>query len=114
MIACIGRNQAKEQILLLPFEGGQPLTRIDFAEQSSLGFRIQWTPDGKSLIYIAESKGATAIVKQSLEGAPVEQLASFDQEQLFDFGYSVDGRFLAVVRGGWQHDAVLITGLNRN
>lgn len=112
-IACVGRNQSRIEFLVLPFEGGQPLKRIDLAGQSFSGNRIQWTPDGKSLIYAAESNGATAIIKQSLEGGPVERLASFDQDELFDFGYSFDGRFLAVTRGGWRHDAVLISGLNR-
>jgi Tol biopolymer transport system component len=112
MIACVGRNQAKLQILVLPFEGGQPLKWIDLAGQSFGWPRIQWAPDGKSVIYATDRNGAAAIVKQSLEGGPAKQLASFDQEELFDFGYSFDGRFLAVIREAWQQDAVLIKGLN--
>lgn len=46
-------------------------------------------------------------------GGPTEQLALFDQDELFDFDYSPDGQLLAVTRGLWQHDVVLITDLNR-
>ena len=61
---------------------------------------------------MAEQNGPIAIVKQSVGGGPIEQVALFDQDELFDFDYSVDGQFLAVTRGGWEHDVVLITDLN--
>jgi Tol biopolymer transport system component/DNA-binding winged helix-turn-helix (wHTH) protein len=111
MIACVGRNESKRELLVLPFEGGQPLRKFDFAAWSS---RIQWTPDGKALIYAVEQDGGTAIVKQSLNGGPPEKVADFDEDELFDFGYSFDAQFLAVTRGGWQHDVVLISDLNRH
>ena len=34
------------------------------------------------------------------------------EDEVFDFGYSSDGQLLAVTRGGWQHDVVLISDLN--
>ncbi len=49
----------------------------------------------------------------SVRTAPTEVIATFDQEELFDFDYSADGQFLAVTRGGWKHDVVLISDLNR-
>lgn len=70
-------------------------------------------PDGKALIYGVERNGVTALIKQSLDGGPPEEIAGFDEDELFDFGYSFDGRFLAVTRGGWQHDVVLISDLSR-
>jgi dipeptidyl aminopeptidase/acylaminoacyl peptidase len=116
-IACLGRNESKSELLLIPFDGGQPFKRIDVAGGSFSGWRIKWAPDGKSLMYAANRNGpnrpgATTIIKQPLDGGPFEQIASFDEDELFDFEYSVDERFLAVTRGGWQHDAVLIRGLN--
>ena len=73
--------------------------------------RIQWTPDGKSLIYAGERNGARAIMKQGLNGDLSEETLDFGKDELFDFGYSPDGRSLAVTRGGWQHDIVLIQDL---
>jgi TolB protein len=111
MIACVGRSESKHQILILPVEGGEPLKRIDYSGGSLSGTRIEWTPDGKAVIYAARLVRSTAIFRQSLDGGPPEETASFEQDELFDFGYSIDGQFLAVTRGGWQHDIVLISEL---
>jgi DNA-binding winged helix-turn-helix (wHTH) protein/Tol biopolymer transport system component len=115
MIACVGRNEPRfgRSILILPFEGGQPLKMIEFPEGRFPGTRIKWAAGGKAIIYPAEQGGALTIVKQSLAGGPPEQIASFDEDELFDFGYSFDGRLLAVTRGAWQHDIVLIADLSR-
>ena len=66
----------------------------------------------KSLIYTTEIDGTFRIMKQSLDGKPPEQIASFDQDDLFDFDYSTAGQF-AVTRGAWKWDVVLISDLDR-
>src|SRR5438046_8445397 len=102
MIACVGRNESKHQILILPVEGGRPLKRIDYSGDSLAGTRMEWMQDGKAVMYKARPGREAALVRQSLDGAPPKETASFDQDELFDFGYSIDGQFLAVIRGGWQ------------
>jgi hypothetical protein len=62
---------------------------------------------------MSEQNGPIAIVKHPLDGGSTEQLALFDQDELFDFDYSADGQFLAVTRGLWQHDVVLISELDQ-
>ena len=46
-----------------------------------------------------------------MDGKPPEEVAKFDQNDLFDFDYSADGQF-AVTRGVWKWDVVLISDLN--
>ena len=115
VIACVGIDESsgKASIIVLPFEVGQPLKRIEITEGSIRGFRLQWALDGKALIYGVERHGVTALIKQPLDGSRPEEIMSFDEDELFSFGYSVDGRFVAVTRGNWQHDVVLISDLNR-
>ena len=115
MIACLGRNEPRREhsILILPIEGGQPLKRMDFTGAGFSRNRMQWTHDGKALIYPVEHAGPTVLVRQPLDGGPSEEIMDFDGDELFDFGYSSDGRFLAVTRGEWQHDLVLISDLSR-
>ena len=76
---------------------------------------MQWTPDSKAVLYSIEHNGSKVIMKQSLEGGPTEaiheEVVDFGGDELFDFGYSFDGQSLAVNRGSWQHDLVLISGL---
>jgi len=108
-IACLTRNESRGELLILPFDGGSPLKRFDATGWAA---RVQWTPDGKALVYATQSNAAQ-IVKQPLDGSAPSKIVEFDEGVFFDFGYSPDRRFMAVIRGGWQHDIVLISGLNR-
>ena len=110
-IACAGRVGLKHEFLILPVSGGQPLKRIEVRGGKLRGYRIKWTADGKALIYMTENEGTLNIMKQSLDGRPPEEVAKFDQNDLFDFDYSADGQF-AVTRGVWKWDVVLINDLN--
>lgn len=110
-IACVGRDGSKREFLILPVSGGQPLKRIEVRGGRLWGYRIKWTADGKALIYMTENDGTLNMMKQSLDGRPPEEVAKFDQNDLFDFDYSADGQF-AVTRGAWKWDVVLINDLN--
>jgi hypothetical protein len=94
--------------LILPFEGGPSIKKLEFFGWIS---RLQWTNDGKTVIYAGERNGRSAIIKQSLNGDLIEDPLNLERDELFDFGYSVDGRSLAITRGGWLSDIVLISGL---
>ena len=116
MIACLERNDPKSalSISVWPFDGGPAVKRIDFAGGGFSGSRIQWTHDGKALLYAVERNGPTILVKQDLNGGPPEEIMDFGADDLFDFGYSPDGKYLAVTRGAWQHDIVLISDFPQN
>ena len=113
VIVSVGREGTRRVLLVLPSTGGSPLKRMDLPGDTFAGYRIKWTPDGKSLIYMAQREGAIGVYKQSLNGGPLEELVRFDQDELFDFDYSADGQFFAVTRGGWFHDVVLISELDQ-
>ena len=115
MIACVARSEPRREhsVLILPFEGGAPLKRLDSDKAGFSRKRMQWTRDSNALIYALETLGRTVVVRQPLDGSTAEEIMNFGGDELFDFGYSYDGRFLAVTRGEWQHDLVLISDLNR-
>lgn len=81
-IACIGRNESKRELLILPFEGGQPIKKLEFFGWIS---RIQWTNDGKTVIYAGERNGRSAIIRQSLNGDLIEDRLNLDTERAFRF-----------------------------
>jgi DNA-binding winged helix-turn-helix (wHTH) protein len=112
-IICVGREATRSVLMILPATGGAPVRRIDLPSGRFGGYRIKWTPDGKSVIYMAQLDGPIMIYKQPLDGGPPQEIAKFDQDELFDFDYSADGQFFAVTRGGWFHDVVLISDLNQ-
>jgi Tol biopolymer transport system component len=107
---CVGRNESNRELLVRPVGGGQPIRKFEFFGWMS---RIQWTSDGKTLIYVGERNGRSAIIRQSLNGDLIEDPLNLDTDELFDFGYSVDGRSLAITRGSWLSDIVLISGLRQ-
>jgi Tol biopolymer transport system component len=114
MIACLQRSEPKRElsILLLTIGGGRPVKKIDFTGGGFSGYRIEWASDGKALFYAVERNGQQAIIRQSLDGSPGEEVA-FGEDYLFDFGYSSDGQSFAITRGSWQHDVVLISDLSQ-
>ncbi|HEY6218266.1 MAG TPA: winged helix-turn-helix domain-containing protein, partial [Pyrinomonadaceae bacterium] len=68
MIACLGRSDSKAVLRILSFEGGQPLKTFDLAAPTFSSNRIQWTGDGKAVIYGTEHDGITSIFRQPLTG----------------------------------------------
>jgi Tol biopolymer transport system component len=108
MIAYVTGTESKRQISVMSFPGGQPLRVFDFDGWSS---RLQWAPDGKALIYAVRRNRVTSLLKQPVTNGPLEEIVSFGTDELFDFSYSFNGRFLTAMRGGWHHDVVLIKDL---
>lgn len=111
VIACIGRNESSRRLLILPIDGGPAVKEMEFFGWVS---RIQWMNDGQAVIYAGERQGRRAIIKQSLNGGLSEEPLNLDTDELFDFGYSADGRSFALNRGAWLNDLVLISGLNQH
>jgi Tol biopolymer transport system component/DNA-binding winged helix-turn-helix (wHTH) protein len=110
VIACIGRNESNRRLLILPIDGGPTVKEMDFFGWVS---RIQWAKDGQAVIYAGEHEGRRVIIKQSLNGSLSEEPLNLDTDELFDFGYSPDGRSFALNRGAWLSDLFLISGLNQ-
>ncbi|MBL8189824.1 MAG: PD40 domain-containing protein [Acidobacteria bacterium] len=97
-----GRNK----IALSPFEGGEPviiegMPVPDFA-------LLRWSPDGKSLTYIATEHGASNIWSKPIDGGQARRLTNFPSDQIFRFAWSRDGKTLACERGMVINDAVLL------
>jgi Tol biopolymer transport system component len=69
---------------------------------------INWTADGRSLIYIDTRNGISNLWKQPLVGGQPVQLTSFKSDQIFNFNLSSDGKQLAFSRGTVVSDVVLI------
>jgi len=69
---------------------------------------IQFSRDGKSVVYVVRENGADNLWQQPLDGSAGKQLTSFKAEHLWDYHWSPDGSKLAVVRGHTDSDVVLM------
>jgi len=69
----------------------------------------QFTPDSKAFAYLLTRDRATNIWEQPLDGGPPLQLTRFSDEDIFAFGWSSDGKQLALSRGRRKSDVVMMT-----
>ena len=69
----------------------------------------RWAPGGEAVDYVLTRNGVSNLWRQKLSGGPPKKITNFESGQIFDFGWSRDGRQLAVTRGSESSDVVLIS-----
>ena len=107
-----GERKERLGIAVMSLEGEESATkRFSVAGGNLSAGRIRWSADGKSVAYATENTDFVAnIWQQDLDGAAAaRKLTNFTTERIFDFGWSPDGKLLAMVRGSWHHEAVLVS-----
>jgi Tol biopolymer transport system component/DNA-binding winged helix-turn-helix (wHTH) protein len=114
LIACVGKGKDKERkLLIISTVDGKILQELHTKPLKLSVYRLRWDADSRSLLFAASRAGVVGIYRQSLAGGPTRKLIEFDEDDIYDFGYSADGQQLAVTRGDYQFDIVLLTGLNQ-
>jgi eukaryotic-like serine/threonine-protein kinase len=108
LIACLYSpvGEPSWKIAILPFAGGAPIKLFTNPLDSSTVLR--WLPDGRSLSYSENLLGSAKIWIQALEGGEPKPFVEFENDRIFGFDWSGDGRRLICVRGIWSSNAVLI------
>ncbi len=108
LIACIYSEAGKwdGKLAIFPIEGGAP---VKIFPQTTASIYIAWTPDGRGLIYVENpDDDASGLWIQPLDGGSPRQLTRFENDRIFGFEWSRDGKHLVVVRGLWAMNAVLV------
>ena len=97
------------KIGVIPFAGGQPVRTFDYSASNSAGYPLfRWTQDSRELTYIVDKQGVSNIGLQPFDGGPPKQLTDFTAGRIFNFAWSQDGKQIALARGSWTDDVVLI------
>jgi len=95
------------RIGITPATGGPPETSLD-AEPPNFNSRIAFGEDG---LYLNSMAGDRAnIWLQPLDGRPPKRLTDFQDQIIFEFALSPDGKSLAYCRGSRIRDALLVRG----
>jgi Tol biopolymer transport system component/predicted Ser/Thr protein kinase len=69
---------------------------------------LQFTPDGKAVAYAGRENGVDNVWVQPLDGSADHPITDFASDQIWLFGLSPDGKSLAVLRGHYDSDVVLL------
>jgi Tol biopolymer transport system component len=95
-------------IFIVPFTSGEPVKFFKQGNFPRINRSLEWTPDGKGVLYERTQKGASNLWQQPINGGAPEQVTHFSDQQIFGFAWSRDGKTLAVARGPVSRDAVLV------
>ena len=101
-----------EKIALVPTDQAASPRLVEF-QRPRASTLIQFSRDGKALIYTTREKGVDNLWQQPLDGSPGTALTSFKSEHIWDFHWSPDGSKLALVRGHTDSDVVLMRDMQQ-
>ena len=99
------------RIAVVNFADNTPVAEFTFSPSNTVPMLIQWSPDGKSILYTANTGGVSNVWSQALDGSAAKQFTQFKDSLMTGFAWSKDGKQLATTRGTLMRDAVLITDL---
>ncbi|HET9712073.1 MAG TPA: DPP IV N-terminal domain-containing protein [Pyrinomonadaceae bacterium] len=100
------------RLAVTSFEGGGSMKTFEIPLSPSVLTVLQWSPDGKSVLYTATSNNVTNIWSQPLDGGPAKQVTNFKEMLITSFAWSRDGKQLACSRGTLVRDAILVSDVN--
>jgi Tol biopolymer transport system component len=111
-IACFSTEESsagdKLQLIVIPFDGGQPVFRYPVPAEAVSWNCLHWTPDGNKLAYLLEKDGARNIWIKSLDDSFPVQLTNLSNQHIYHFSWSREGNYLAYACGVMDDDVVLI------
>lgn len=97
------------QLLIFPFEGGQPAKSISLPSTTGpFNGHPFWSADGKSIMFVNRLNNVPNIWSQPLDGSPPKPITRFQTLWLYRYAPSRDGKQLALSRGDEYQDIVLI------
>jgi Tol biopolymer transport system component/DNA-binding winged helix-turn-helix (wHTH) protein len=111
-IACyiIDPQAVRTKMSLVKLDDGQLLRHFD--QQLTGPPILQWAPDGRALVYVETRNGTSNLWSQPIDGGPPAPLTAFKDQLIFRAAFSPDGHSLAVERGYYINDVVLISDFN--
>ncbi|HEV8370570.1 MAG TPA: protein kinase [Pyrinomonadaceae bacterium] len=111
----LGQDGSAWQLAVLPVAGDHSVKTFSIpAAVADQWVGPRWSPDSKAITYVVTKGGISNIWSQPVSGEAATQLTNFDQDQIFAFAWSLDGKNLALVRGVNAKSVILMKGLGDN
>jgi Tol biopolymer transport system component len=105
----VDEQTRNSQIEVMDAKGGKPVKKFELLPTLPERGGMRWTRDGSALEYVDRRQGVSNIWSQPLVGGSPKQITDFKSDHLASFGWSPDGKFLAVTRYSFSSDVVLMS-----
>ena len=102
-----GAPKSKCKIALLDLTTLSSPSLINADDRMVCG-RVKFTPDGTALAYVIRENGVDNLWLQPLKGDRGQRITDRNSEEVLDFGWSPDGKSLAILSGHSDSDVVLL------
>ncbi len=102
----------RSQLTVAPITGESPVKTFDVdIEIAPLSTKanLQWNSDGTAITYVGLKDGVSNLWRQNIDGGSPIEVTSFDTGRIFNFAYSQDGSRLALSRGSFDSDVILLS-----
>lgn len=101
------------EIAVMPFEGGEAIrsfsTTVRYVELNRKSSNLQWSADSRAIHYAVSKNGVSNVWRQAIDALPPTQVTQFMEDRIFSYSYSPDGKRLALSRGTYENDAILLS-----
>jgi Tol biopolymer transport system component len=108
----MGKQNGAVQIALFELGSSSPPRMLSASHYWShwglQGGALQFTPDGKAIAYVGRENGVDNVWVQPLDGSAGHAITDFKWDEVWSFSLSADGEKLAVLRGHFDSDVVLL------
>ncbi len=111
-VAFSEKKGEENRVMIVSLPNGKIVKTFPMAEKNRIS-EIVWMADGKSLAYISQDQEHknNVLWSQALSGGLPQRISDLGDDEILHLALSSDGKTVAVGRGKWLHDAVLIKGL---
>ena len=99
----------KDKVAILDLKSQDSPRLLDV--KAGMAGGVQFTPDRKAIAYVVRENGVDNVWVQPLDGSTPHAITNFHSEQFYpltDFHWSPDGKSLALLRGHFEADVVLL------
>jgi serine/threonine protein kinase len=96
------------ELCVISIDGGPPTQRFPLDRPAY--FKVEWSLDGESLLFIGLASDAANVYRQPLDGKPRHRVTEFDDRIVVTFARALQGESLVLARVNLSRDALLVSG----
>jgi Tol biopolymer transport system component len=115
-VAFSERRVGETSIVIVSHADGRIIKTFTYADKFAAygeGLKVEWLPDGKSLVYLLADNEFDNynLFVQPFDAERPQKIGDLGPDGINSLAISPDGKSFAVVQGRWKADAVLMKGL---